>query len=272
MNTSDTSPTEPFFSYRTKRTLAIIGVIGAAIMTVVFVYAALVAPAKQPYRAALAQYENVGKANALLTTTGSSLNPVNASDEAFEKNIKTAQEALTMLRQEQKLLGHQEVLKLGEGKALYDAFDAKMQPYMDYNEDVLASMLKVRPALRTCNEDMGSLSGDEQSIAVVNTCIEALAKVGTVPDVYYNTMITSFIADYTRLVKNLESTAVLVDPEGADGARATELEEERSDIVTSLKQAGTAFTTDTQNHRRELLTTDTSQKLKEYLRKASALF
>lgn len=85
-------------------------------------------------------------------------------------------------------------------------------------------------------------------------------------------MITSFIADYTRLVKNLESTAVLVDPEGADGARATELEEERSDIVTSLKQAGTAFTTDTQNHRRELLTTDTSQKLKEYLRKASALF
>ena len=83
MNPEDTT-TPKSFSPRTKSVLVSISIIGTIIIGALLIYGILITPSKQPYRDALAQYENVSRANAMLTQAGTSLNASGATDQEFE--------------------------------------------------------------------------------------------------------------------------------------------------------------------------------------------
>ena len=66
---------------RTKQILFIASVGAIVIAAMVMIYAILVTPSRQPYRDALAQYQNVYNANLAVMTRGTSLNASTATNE-----------------------------------------------------------------------------------------------------------------------------------------------------------------------------------------------
>lgn len=257
---------------RTKSILAIAGIIGAILIGALLVYGILVTPARQPYRDALTQYQNVGRANAILTAAGASLNASKATGEEFEKNIQTAQTALKSLRTENEALGKKDVLKDGEGKAKYEAYNEKLQEYMTYNENVLTSMLKVRPVLYTCSQDMTDITASAASITAIRDCSTNLGELKDVADTDYRKLIVAFQADYDTLATILEQIAALKDPSGADKAQNTALLSQRDDAITQLSDTSSQFSKDVQQSRNQILTTDTEKKLGDYLKEKSRVF
>jgi len=257
---------------RVKNVLIIVGIIGAILIGALLIYGILVTPARQPYRDALAQYENVGKTNLLFTTVGANLNASGATDEEFEKAIETAEKTLTSLQTENEALSKKEVLQAGEGKELYDAFNDKLQEYITYNEDLLASMLKVRPVLFACNQDMDSITESAASIAAIRLCAAQLAALEDIPNSDYAALVTSLEEEYLSLATILEQDAALTDPQGADAARHEELQNDRDQALETLTTITSDFSKDLQQHRTVVITIDASQPLEEYLSSRSRLF
>lgn len=257
---------------RTKNMLIILGIIGAIIIGALLVYGILVTPSRQPYRDAQAQLDNVMRANAGLTAAGSSLNAGKATTEEFEKNIATAQAALKSLRTENEALSKETVLKDGEGKTKYDAYNAKLQEYMTYNENILNSMLRVRPVLMECNADMSDITASAESIAALRDCAHHLGEVKEVPDADYRQLATDFQADYDELATVLEKIAALPDPKGADQAQNSVYISQRDEILARLTNTGKDFAKSLQQSRNQILTTDTEKKLSDYLKVKSRIF
>jgi hypothetical protein len=252
--------------------LVIVAIIGAIIIGALLIYSILVAPARQPYRDALAQYQNVGRANAALNTAGANLNAGKATDEAFQKNIETARAMIVSLETENKALGQKAVLSEGEGKSLYDAFNAKLQAYIDYNDNLLTSMLAVRPVLNNCNQSMANVTESEASVKAIRACATELGKLKSIPDVDYKAMASSFHDTYTELAAIIEKTAALKDPKGKDASKYQALTSQRDEVVKSLSTISTAFSQNVQKHRIAIITIDESAKLEDYLNDRSRVF
>ena len=271
MNPEDTT-TPKSFSPRTKSVLVSISIIGTIIIGALLIYGILITPSKQPYRDALAQYENVSRANAMLTQAGTSLNASGATDEEFEKNVNTAKDALKSLRVEQEALGKETVLNEGEGKVVFDAFDEKFQAYLEYNENLLDTMPKVRPVLFDCNNIMVDITEDAESAAAVRTCAANLKKLSDIKDTDYKVLVAELQVDYAQLATTLEAMAAVKDPEGADASQYQTLSSQRDQDITELANTGADFSRSVQQHRKEILTTDTADNLEKYLNAKSRIF
>jgi len=248
------------------------GIIAAIIIGALLIYGILVTPARQPYRDALAQYDNVGRANAVLTAAGSSLNASKATAEEFEKNVKTAQDALKSLKAENEALAKEAVLKDGEGKAKYDAYNDKLQVYMTYNDNLLATMLKVRPVLLACNQDMQGVTESAASIDAIRSCATNLGNLQDISDSDYKVLVASFHSDYNRLADVMQQIADLKDPKGADKAQYDVLIAQRNEATTQLSSDSGEFSKSVQQHRTVILTTDTEKALGDYLKAKSRVF
>jgi len=270
VHSTETSPSG--LSPRVKNILVIVGALGAILVGALLIYGILVTPSRQPYRDALAQYQNVGRANAQFTAAGASLNASTASDDQFEKSIHTAQEALTSLRTENKALGKQSVLQDGEGAARYQAYDQKLQEYMTYNDELLASMQKVRPVLMRCNQDMAELTDDTKSIAALRSCAGQFTALEEVPNSDYQELVTSFGREYHDLADVFSAMAALPDPKGADAAQFRVLAAQRDEAAAQLSTISDSFRKNLQAHRRAILTTDTEKRLSDYLKSHSRVF
>lgn len=257
---------------RTKKLLLIIGIVGAAVIGALLVYGILVTPAREPYRDALDQYKNVGKANAYMTAAGGSLNANQATDEAFAKSIETAQKAVKSVRVENEALGKKDVLQNGEGKALYAAFNKELDAYLAYNEDLLASMLVVRPALFNCNQKMENVTESQASVEAIKSCVAGLAAAGEVKNEDYQALVASFKDQYSQLGAAIEQIVALPDPKGADQTRLNELEAERDEIASGLSAISSTFTKNLQQHRTEVLPNKESDALSKYLEDKSRIF
>lgn len=271
MNSTETTPSSGLGS-RTKSMLVIMGIIGAVIIGVLLVYGILVTPQRQPYRDALAQYENVERANAALTVAGANLNANKATDEAFEENIETAQAAVTSLNTEIEALGKEEVLTNGEGKDRYDAFVEKMQTYMTYNETILASMLKVRPVLYDCNQKMANISESAASVTAIRDCAAQLDQLENISDSDYAQLVNLFKQQYRELALVIEQMATLKDSEGTDTAQYKTLEGQRTQIINDVSTTSSDFARSVQQHRQQILPTDASKGLEDYLKNNARIF
>lgn len=270
---NSTEPTVPRgMTPRTKNILVIAGVAGAIIIGMLLIYGVLVTPSRQPYRDALAQFENVGRANSRLTATGGSLNASKATGEDFKKGIEASQAALKSLKAENEALGKKVVLKEGEGKVLFDAYDKKLQEYMMYNENILSSMLKVRPVLFECNNDMTDITVSAESIAALRGCAHNLGSLNDVADADYRTLVTSFQQQYDELANVLEQMAALPDPEGTNKTQNSTLAGQRDELIEQLSATSTQFSKDLQKSRNQILTTTTEKKLSDYLKAKSRIF
>lgn len=257
---------------RTKNMLVIMGIIGSIIIGALLIYGILVTPSRQPYRNALTQFENVMKANARLTAAGTSLNAANASGEDFEKAIQAAQLTIKSLRTENEALAKEGVLQDGEGKAKYEAYNKKLQEYMTYNENILTSMLKVRPVLVECNKDMTDTTVSAESIAALRDCGRHLGELKKVADADYRQLAGAFEQDYNNLADVLEEYAALLDPRGADKPQADVLAVRRDEAMEQLSFTTEQFKKDLQVSRKQILATDSEKKLSDFLKAKSRIF
>lgn len=248
------------------------GIIGTIIIGALLIYGILITPERQPYRDALAQYENVERVNAVLTAAGANLNANEATAEQFENNIKTAQAAVESLNTEIKALGDEEVLKNGEGKRLYEAFTKKMQAYTTYNENILVSMLKVRPVLHDCNTKMTDITESTASVEAVRSCAAQLGELEDISDSDYATLVSLFKDQYSALATTIEQMAALKDPEGADASQYSTLESQRDQDIETISTTSTDFAKSVQQHRRQILPTDASKALEDFLKSKSRIF
>ncbi len=256
----------------TKKTLIIIGIVGAILIAALLVYAILITPVKQPYRDALAQYKNVYNANVQLTTRGSSLGASTATDEQFKKNIDATKEGIRALGVENTALGKKAVLETGEGKGLYDAFSKKLAAYMQYNTQMLNSVQQVRPVLFACSKAMGNVSADASGVEAMRKCSTQFANLTNIPDVDYRAYAQTSTGRYAALAVNLENTAALADPKGADAGRATELGSELESIVADMTADGKALAKSLSAHKQAVDITATAMALDDYLQKKSNVF
>lgn len=255
-----------------KKAVPYIGAVLVVLLAVFTVYAVAVTPAKQPYRDALAQYKNVYNANVAFSQTGAALGTTTATDEQFTKNIEAARTALDTLTSETKSLAGQEVLTKDEGKALYDAFNTKLQAYANYNADILETIKSVRPVIYECNQTAVNLTESEASAQAVQTCATKLKAVEGVPDADYKQMVISFRIAYGKLATNISAAAKLKDRDGKDKAAYTTYTDEREQILADLNTASTTLSKNLQLHRAEVDITETAQALDDYLSKKSSIF
>lgn len=256
----------------TKKTLTSIGIVGAVIIAALLIYAILVTPAKQPYRDALAQYKNVYNSNVQLTALGSSLGASTATDEQFTKNINAAKEGIRVLGVENQALGKEAVLQSGEGKMLYDSFNAKLADYLKYNSTVLDSVQQVRPVLFACSKNMSSVTPDSSGVEAMRSCATKFEGLSTVGDADYKAYVQIAQTRYAALADNLQATAELADPKGADASRAQELSSELEAIIADMNADGSALAKGLAKSKQAVDITATAMALDEYLQKKSNIF
>ncbi len=253
----------------TKKPLVIIIAAALVVIGALLVYGIIVTPARQPYRDALAQYQNVDRA---LARTNIAFNTSTASDEEFQKSIEAAQAAFKSLNTENTALGKMAVLQEGEGKALYDVYHKKLVGYAVFSGDVITSMVKVRPVLVKCSSAMNTATQNSEGATVLKSCAVEMQAASDVPDADYKVLAETFAQNYESLANIFGEVAALADPQGADAARYAELEAERDQAVKNLETAGTTFSSDIQQHRQEILATDAAKNLNNYLTNKSRIF
>lgn len=255
--------------FSTKKPLVIIIAAALVIIGALLVYGIMVTPARQPYRDALAQAQNVDKA---LARTNIAFNTSTATDEEFQKSVDAAQSAFSSLNKENAALGKMTVLTDGEGKTLYDAYNQKLLNYALYSSDVLQSMTKVRPVLVKCSSTMNTATQNSEGAVVLRVCATEMRAASDVPDSDYKLLAETFAENYEVLANTFEQLAALPDPQGADAARYAELEAARDQVMKNFETAGATFSSDVQQHRKEILATDTAKKLNDYLTNKSRIF
>lgn len=256
----------------TKKSLTIISIVGAIVIAALLIYVILMTPARQPYRDALAQYKNVYNANVQLTMRGSSLGASTATDEQFTNNVKTAKDGIRSLGVENDALAKEEVLKTGEGRALYDSFTKRLTAYMQYNSEMLDSVQQLRPILYGCSKLMGSASADTASVEALRSCAVKFRSLDGVADADYKAYAQISAERYDALAANLEVTAALTDPEGVDSARAEELKTELQGIVDDMTDDGSALAKGLSAHKQAVDITETAMALDAYLQAKSSIF
>lgn len=276
-NNSSTPPTESTLrlgnlNTRTKKVLGFLIAIALILIGALFIYAVLVGPSKEPYRDALTQYKNVYNANVALTNSGSSLNATGATDEEFETNIKKIHAALASLETENEALGKHDVLQNGEGKALYDSFTKKLQQYLAYNENIIASIATLRPVLYECTGKLANIEDSERGADEMRTCAATMGAMKDLPDADYKGLASRFEGTYSEIANNIEAVANLADPQGADKALYDTLMEERTRLLKDFSDSGTALSKDLQTHRAEVDITDEAKALDDYLKDKSRVF
>ncbi len=236
--------------------------IGALLVAGLAVYAIVVTPQRQPYRDALAQYNNVYEANVNVMLAGSSLNAGSATNEEFQKSTELVETALRLLQTEHEALGVKDVLKSGEGKELYDAFDTKLAAYISYNTTMLESMQKVRPVIFDCSQKMATVTEDDDGVKEIQSCADTLATLATVPDKDYQTLVLSSQKVYAAFAKSLEKGALL----------NKEISDEQERILDDLNTVSKTFSENVNKSKQAVDITDTAMALDAYLSKKASIF
>lgn len=253
-------------SLSSKKTLIVIIAAALAIVCGLLVYGILVTPARQPYRDAQAQFQNVDNA---LARTNISLNASEATDEEFAQGITAVRAAFVSLEKENEALGAQSVLEEGEGKALYDAYNEDLKNFITYNTNVIDSMEKIQPVLRKCSTEMQTVKADAEGAAVVRACAVEMQAVSGVPDEDYEQLATTFAAKYDELATVLGKMAPVADTSSAEYSA---LSTQREAVLEDFSIASSTFTKNVQQHRTAVLATDSAKALHDYLEVKSRVF
>lgn len=272
MDSTDISTSRLFNSRKNK---IIATLVAAAVLLGVglLFYSIAVGPSKQPYRTALTQYKNVYNANINLITLGGSLNSGTATDEAFAKSIKALKRGLASLSTENRALAKQAVLQNGEGKVLYESFSKRVGEYVAFNDDMIASMEKVRPVVFGCSSKMSVNIDNSDGVNEMRSCAEGLAAVGDVPNPQYKTYAAEASAQYEALAQNFEKRLAIATTEYAEGYDPKQaLDDERDQIVESLGEIGSRFAKDLNAAKAKVDITEVSMALDKYLKKKSSIF
>ena len=248
-----------------KKALVITGAIGLALIGALLVYGILVTPARQPYRDALAQYENT---NTALSRTSISLNASSASESEFNNGIAAVRDALKSLETENKALGEEAVLRDGGGEKLYVAYDKDITRYVAYNRDVVSSMELLRPVLIQCAPKANSTAVTGEDADRMSNCAEGVSGATDAPDEDYAQLASDLEGIYETLASVFARMAAA--GEGDQGYQA--LVEEWQTANEAYSEASATFSKNVQAQRKAILGTSSANDLKAYLSDHSRVF
>ena len=275
MDSTDASATVLFSSRKNKVIAGTVTLVALALFSLLF-YSIAIAPSKQPYRDARAQYENVYNANVNLIKLGGSINASGATDDAFTKSTEALKAALKVLAAENEALARYDVLKSGEGGAAYEAFSKKLGEYMAFNNDMVISMQKVRPVIFACSAKMSLVDNDSSNTRgaeEMRSCALGLSALTDIPNEQYGVYASDAAAQYEAVAQNFEKRLSLETIEFAEGVDPKKaLDNERDDIVEQLSMIGAVFAKDLNTAKAKVDITNASMTLDDYLSKKSGLF
>ncbi len=271
---SDPTVKRPGLSSKTKQILVGIAGVFALLLSALLIYSVLVTPERQPYRDALAQYEQVYEANVAFTNAAIALNGTAGNEEQAKANTEAIQQAKAALQAQTEALGKQPVLAEGEGKALYDAFVKKVEAYIAYSETTLESRQLVRPVLASndCSQALASQDSYADKVDTVKGCAEKFAALEGVSDTDYRVLVESYAEKTAKLVTIFQSIADLKEPNGADSARHEELLGDHDEVLAEIEEVNKTFASDVQRNKSSVDITASAQAIDEYLTRKSSVF
>lgn len=265
--------TEEATSPRTRRILLITGLGAGVLLAAVLIYTVFVSPQRQPYRDALAQYEQVSVSNDRLSIAGNNLkaNDPTVDDTAFADRINTAQAAMRSIETENTALGKSAVLQDGKGKELYNSFNTILAQYLTYNNRVIDSIAWLRPILNRCSIAMGHIEETTAGVQSVQACADELRSLKSIPDEDYQALAVALAGSYEKQASILAQVVALPDPKGAQAAQRATLLQNLNDAVTNT-EITTTFQKNLAIHRQAVLPVDAGRALETYLRDKSRIF
>lgn len=251
-----------------KKLFTIIGIIaGVVILAViaVLVYLSMTSVSKQDYAAAADQYNEVRSSSAALSREVSGLSrSATASDATFDEAAKTVEEALATIKNENEELGKLKAVKVGEGKKLYDTFDQKLDAYLAYAQELLATVKDVRPALVKCDE-VGDTTAADARVAALKACSEAFNQVGDLPNAEFKAYANVLKTEYANYATTYEKMNALSNPFGANYDEYRDLRDQMTESQSKIRDANKTFSDAVRARDDELSVKDSADTLAKYL-------
>ena len=242
-----------------------VGVVFLAIVAVL-VFLSLSAVSKEDYRAATLQYNEVSRSSTALTGEVASLSSSlsRSTDAEFATQTEEVADAITKIRDENKKLGEEKAVKVGEGKELYTTFDTKLAAYTSYADDLLASVKSLRPAMAVCGK-ISDAKENATRVTALKACSTSLNDVKDLPNAEFKTFVTVLQKSYSEYAVAFEKTVALTAPFGAQNAEYKALRDQASAAQKNITTASREFSSSLNERDKEMSVKESADALAKYL-------
>jgi len=258
---------------KNKKPFIIGGIIAAVVLVLIIIVTVIVASmsvSKSDYREAYNKYEDLRSANSKLTSNVSKLSYTISSgtDTTFKNNIEAVEEGLDTVKTENEELGKLKAVKTGEGAKAYEAFDKKLDEYLSYSNNLVASIKNLREPLLACNEATKGVSSsqDRSAIsAVIKSCTDKIDSVKSVPDPDMKTFIDALQASLQELDTIVGQLAGITDPYGAQYEQYKALRDKTTKVQSNLRDASKDLSSNLEKRDKDTSPKEESLALSELL-------
>ena len=266
---ASTAPGAP----KSKKPFIIGGIIAAVVVLLVIIVTVILATmsvSKSDYREALNKYEDLRTANSKLTTNVSRLSYTISSgtDTTFKNNIEAVEDGLDTVKAENEELGKLKAVKTGEGAKAYEAFDKKLEGYLSYSNNLVASIKNLREPLLACNEATKGVSAsrDRSAIsAVIKSCTDKIDSVKSVPDPDMKAFIEALKTSLKELDTVVSELGGITDPYGAQYEQYKSLRDRTTKVQENLRNASKDLSSNLEKRDKDTSPKEESLALSELL-------
>lgn len=256
---------------KNKKIALIVGIVAGVVILAVLavtIFMALTAVSKDDYRAAAKQFNEVSRANSKLNTAASGLGGFAAgggsAQAKYEEALTNARESVDGLKTSNEELGKLKAVRVGEGADHYKAFDEKVDAYVQYATDLVASVEGIRPAMLACSEVPSAANNDARLVAI-KACAADLGEVKDLPNADFTKFVSELKKGYDSYATIFEQMNALTSPSGAQRAQymtlRTSLYEAQDGITAASKEFSAALNASDDKHSVK----DTAKVLADFL-------
>lgn len=258
---------------KSKKPLIIGGIIAAVMVVIIIIITVVLATlsvSKDDYREALNKYDDLRSENSKLATKVSTLSYTISSgtDTTFKNNIEAVEEGLDTVKAENEELGKLKAVRVGEGAKAYEAFDKKLDRYLSYSNNLVASIKNLREPLVACDEATKGVSSSTDRSAVsaaIKACTDKIDAVKSVPDADMKTFIDAFKTSLEELDTIVSELSGITDPYGAQYEQYKALRDKTYKVQDSLRDASKDLSSNLEKRDKDTSPKEESQALSELL-------
>lgn len=254
-----------------KELLVRIGVIAGA--AIVLIVAAVIAfsqfgsASREDYVSAGETYSSVSSANSIANTNISILTSgiATETDAKFNDEYQNAETALADLKAKNEELGKEKAFNAGEGKTIYEEFDKKLNEYIAYAEEMMASAKAMRPAMVVCNKVNGTTEA-EARVAALKECATALdGAKDSISESNAKTYITALATEYSNYANVQEKINAITDPYGEQFEEYKTLRDQRIATQTKISDARRDYNSNNLARSSEVSPKSAADNLRDFL-------
>ncbi len=256
-----------------KELLIKIGVIAGAvillIVAAVLAFSQLGSASREDYISAGETYSSVSSANSIANTNISILNSGigTDTDAKFNEEYQNAESALADLKTKNEEFGKEKAFNVGEGKTIYDEFDKKLNEFIAYAEEVIASAKAMRPAMVVCNK-VNETTEAEARVVALKECATALDGVkDSISESNAKTYITALATEYSNYANVQEKINAMNDPYGDQFEEYKTLREQRTATQTKINDVRSDYSSANLARNKEVSPKDAADALRDFLNK-----